>query len=191
MKIALMLGHGKNKEGAVDEKGDDSIYPDRFYTRESFLVREFGLKLASRLMNNHEVLIIRPNDEYVSLAERCDLADEYGTDIVISLHANASANSQANGIETLYYETKTYISKKGKRLASRVQERLIHRTKATDRGIKPRGDLYVLENVSAPAILIELGFITNPQEEEKLHNKKYQEQLIEAIYEGVKNYERE
>jgi len=193
MKIALMLGHGKNKEGAIDgidKDGDDGIYPDTIYTLESVLVRELGLKLTAKLMNNHEILIIRPNDEYVPLAERCNQANNYGADIVVSLHANASANSNASGIETLYYETKTYTSKKGKKLASEVQERLIHRSKAKDRGIKPRGDLYVLENVSPPAILIEVGFITNKQEEEKLHKKKYQEQLIEAIYEGVNNYEK-
>jgi N-acetylmuramoyl-L-alanine amidase len=50
--------------------------------------------------------------------------------------------------------------------------------------------LYVLKSVLAPAILIELGFITNPQEEAKLHNPKYQEQIIKAIEEGVDEYEK-
>lgn len=186
MKIAILNGHGKNREGAVDKKGDDGIYEDKFYTLESVLVREFGLKLTANLMKKHEVLLIRPNDEYVALSDRCEQANEYSADIVISLHANASANSKANGIETLHFPE----SKEGIKLASKVQNRLIHRSKASDRGIKPRGNLYVLKNVSAPAILIELGFITNPQEEAKLHNPKYQEQLIKAIEEGVDEYER-
>lgn len=190
MKIAIMNGHGKDKEGAIDKKGDDGVYKDEYYTLESVLVREIGLRLATRLMNKHDVLIIRPNDKYVTLSDRCKQANDYGADIVISLHANASANKKASGIETLYYKTPTFTSKKGKKLASEVQERLVHRTKAKDRGIKPRGDLYVLENASPPAILVEVGFITNPQEEAKLHSKKYQEQLIEAIYEGVNNYEK-
>lgn len=186
MKIAIMNGHGKNKEGAVDPKGTDGIYEDKFYTLESVLVREFGLKLTANLMKKHEVLLIRPNDEYVTLADRCEQANEFGADIVISIHANASANSKANGIETLHYPG----SENGIKLASEVQRRMIHRTKATNRGIKPRGNLYVLENVLAPAILLELGFITNPTEEAKLHNPKYQEQLLKAIEEGVDNYEK-
>lgn len=186
MKIALDFGHGGKDPGAVDKESDDTIYPDKFYTEESELVRKIGLKLAAELLKKYEVYIVRPNDEYVTLEDRVNKANEIEADIFISLHANASANDKASGIETLHYPG----SEEGINLAKEVQRRLIERTKAGDRGIKPREDLYVLERTVMPSVLIELGFITNPIEEEKLNNYSYQKQLKNAIYEGVINYEK-
>ena len=186
MKIALDFGHGGKDPGAVDEKGDDTIYPDKFYTEESKLVRHIGLKLSAKLDENHEIYLVRPNEDYVNLEDRTELANADEVDIFISLHANASANRKANGIETLHYPG----SEEGIRLASKVQRRVIERSKATNRGIKPREDLFVLKGTNMPSILFEIGFITNNQEEQKLHNKAYQKQIIEGIYEGVQKYGR-
>ena len=186
MKIALDFGHGGKDPGAVDGKGDDTVYPDKYYTEESKLVRHIGLKLAYKLDEIYEVYLTRPNEEYVSLEDRCVLSNEEDVDIFLSLHANASANKNANGIEVLYYPD----SKNGIKLSSKVQDRLIKATRATDRGIKPRDDIFVLEETVMPSVLIELGFITNPQEEKQLWNKSYQNNLINAIFEGVKEYER-
>lgn len=185
MKIALDFGHGGKDPGAVDEKGDDTIYPDKFYTEESKLVRHIGLKLSAKLDENHEIYLVRPNENYVSLEDRCILANEEEADIFISLHANASANNDAEGIEVLHYPE----SKEGIKLASKVQESLIKATRASNRGIKPRDNIFVLEETVMPSILVELGFITNPQEEKQLHNRSYQNNLVNAIFEGVKNYE--
>lgn len=185
MKIAILMGHGIDKEGAVDGKFDDEIYEDKIYTRESVYVRNVGLKLAAKLIDQHEILLVRPNDKYVTLKERVRQANNWGADILISLHTNASVNNRAEGIETIYYPTST----NGKRLALDVQNRLIQRSKAVDRGIKPRSNLFVLRASSMPSILIELGFITNPYEEERMHNRHYKNKLIQGIIEGVNDYE--
>lgn len=185
MKIALDFGHGGKDPGAVDDYGDDKLYPDYYYTEESELVRRIGLRLASRLLDRYDVLLTRPNDDYVELEDRAVMANRYEADLFISLHTNASANTRANGVEMFHYPG----SDEGLRLSKELNLRLVERCKVNNRGIKTKEDLIVLKYTSMPAVLLELGFITNPIEEEKLHNNRYQTQLIEGIYEGVQRYE--
>lgn len=190
MKIAIFAGHGGKDPGAVDPielKQNDGIYQDNIYTEES----DVNLKAAKILekiliKNGHEVLMAREEDVYISLQKRTDFANNNKADIVISLHANAAANSAANGIETLYYPT----SPNGKKLAECVQKRMIKASNAVDRGIKKRNNLYVLRKTLMPAILVEMGFLTNVREEHLLNEKEYLYLLMEAVAFGVDDYER-
>lgn len=108
-----------------------------------------------------------------------------GATCFISIHCNASANSSANGIEVLYQK----YSVKGSQLAKIMQEQLIKATGLSNRGIKPRDDLHVLNRTKAPAILIELAFITNNKEEKML--KEQPEIFANAIWEAIKIYNKE
>lgn len=191
MKIAIFAGHGGKDPGAVDpieKEQNDGIYQDDIYTEESYVNLKAAKILEKILTNNaHEVLMVRKEDVYVSLKNRTHFANDNKADIVISLHANAAANSAAEGIETLYYPT----SKKGKDLAQSVQEKMIAASNAVDRGIKKRDNLYVLRKTMMPAILVEMGFLTNPKEEHLLNEREYLYLLMEAVAAGVDNYERE
>lgn len=184
--IVLDSGHGGNDVGAVDVEGDDDIYEDKIYTEESDLVLDFTLELAKRLKrrDRYNVVLTRGCDEYVKLSDRTKIANHNHADIFVSIHANSFSNSDAEGTETLYYPK----SKEGKKLATETQRQLISSTKAVNRGIKDRDNLYVLEHTNMPAILIELGFISNPQEEERLHDNKYRRKQIHAIVKSILNY---
>lgn len=190
MKIAIFAGHGGSYPGAVDPielEENDGIYQDDIYTKES----DVNLKAAKILekiliKNGHEVLMAREEDVYISLQKRTDFANNNKADIVISLHANAAATSSARGIETLYYPT----SKKGKKLAKYVQKRMVQASNAVDRGIKERDNLYVLRKTMMPAVLVEMGFLTNVREEHLLNEKEYLYLLMEAVAFGVDDYER-
>jgi len=117
-----------------------------------------------------------------SLNEVVPRGNKSKSDLFISVHCNSFSNQSANGIETLYYPT----SSKGKKLAQCVQNALVKTTKLTNRGIKPRTDLYVLKSTVAPAILVECAFISNTNEEKLL--KEHPEVFANAIFEGIREY---
>jgi len=189
MKIAILAGHGGSDPGAVDpieKEQNDGIYQDDVYTEESDVNLKAAKILEKILTNNgHEVFMARDKDVYISLQNRTYFANDNNADIVISLHANAAANSAAEGIETLHYPG----SENGQKLANNVQKRMIKASNATDRGIKERDNLYVLRKTLMPAVLVEMGFLTNPKEEHLLNEREYLYLLMEAIAAGVDDYE--
>lgn len=99
----------------------------------------------------------------------------------ISKNGNSFCRSSANGVEVLYYE----YSSKGEELAQIMQNALVKGTGLEDRGIIPRNDVHVLKRTKAPAILVELAFLSNPQEEQLLLN--YQDIFVDALYQGIKD----
>ncbi len=187
--IVIDAGHGGKDPGAIDpieKEQDDGIYEDILYTEES----DINLKAAKILKEileektDHIIVMTRNNDEYIRLMDRTKLANDAKADIFISLHANAAVRSAAHGIETLYYPG----SFQGDKLARIVQNQLIKATKANDRGIKPRDNLYVLKKTYMPAILVEVGFITNAREEHLLNEREYLYLLMNSVAQGVEDY---
>lgn len=190
MNVCIDPGHGGADPGAIDgidKTQDDDIYEDEIYTEESEVVLKVSKTLKCLLSDSVEVTTTRKRDIFIPLHKRANLANKLPVDLFVSIHANAASNYRAHGIETLYYPT----SIEGRELASIIQDRLIIKTGATDRLIKPRKNLYVLKRTNMPAVLIELGFITNPREEHLLNSHSYQYLLAEAICEGIIKYGRD
>lgn len=172
--IVLDPGHGGRDPGAVFK---------------GIKEKDLNLKIAARLYlllksQVRKVKMTRTNDRYLSLKKRVKVANKYKANIFISIHCNAAASKKVNGIETLYYPG----SIKGKSLAKEIQLSLIEKLKRRDREIKERADLFVLKYTIMPAVLIECGFMSSPEERELLSNEKYKEDIATAILGGVKNY---
>ena len=187
MRVCIDPGHGGSDPGAVDgidREQDDEIYEDNLYTEESDIVVQISKLLKDKLRKSITVIMTRGEDVFIPLWKRADLANNAAVDIFVSIHANAASNSGAHGIETLHYPG----SKKGKELAGVIQNKLINKTNATNRGLKPRDDLWVLKKTDMPAVLVETGFITNPKEEHLLNSPSYQYLLAECIAEGIFEY---
>ena len=169
MKICIDPGHGGKDPGAVGPTGvaeahvvlDVSLYLET-------LLRDFGL----------ETVLTRRTDVFIELSQRCHIANKAQADFFVSIHAN-SDGPQAIGIETLYK------TGDGKALAEPVQRRLIEATEDVDRGLKQRSDLYVLNGTGMPAILPEIGFISNPDTEFELKTADYQQLIAQAIRDGI------
>jgi len=142
--------------------------------REQDLVYEIGVILSQILeANGFETRLSRnsPTEQIgtsnlTSLAQRVNEANAWGADYFISLHTNASANPSAGGSEALVYRLGTTSS----RLASSILEQLNLSTGLRNRGVIARPGLYVLRKTRMPAVLVELGFITNPSEAELMAN---------------------
>lgn len=116
-----------------------------------------------------------------SLYEIADSANNWPADIFVSVHCN-SFNSVANGAETLHYPG----SSSSQALARFVQTEMINALDLTDRGLKERGNLYVLNSTDMPAILIEMAFIDNEHDNALLKNN--QDDFVNAIAKGIVKY---
>ena len=125
-----------------------------------------------------------------SLEEICNQANASGADLFISIHCNAADVAdaeEANGTETWACAG----SSNGSTLAGCIQSQIVNALGTTDRGVKIAtpgvNGLYVLTNTDMPAVLVELAFISNPDDEEILANK--QDDLARAVARGITDYE--
>ncbi len=156
-KIYIDQGHNpRNPNSGAEGNG----------LREQDVTYEVGVRLASILRREgYEVRLSRPTpttqlgtSNASSLAARVNDANSWGADYFISIHTNASTNSSGSGAEA-------YVYRKGSRagaLAEDIVSSLTDVTGLRDRGVFSRPTLYVLRKSEMPAVLVEIGFITNP-----------------------------
>lgn len=163
-------GHGGSDPGA---SGNGII--------EKHYVLDLGLRVKQKLeAKGIEVAITRTDDTYVSLNDRAIRSNNIGADAFVSIHANAAV-STAYGIETFYYKDI------GNPLATSLQNKLINYTGAYNRGVK-KDNFYVVTYTNMPSALVEVGFMTNKGDADKLKTPEYQEKLVNAIVDGTVKY---
>lgn len=183
MKMEKMVTFNAGHAIGIDPGAVSPIrekYGDKLYTEEAKYVLEIA-EWAKKLWIEkfgQKGLVIQ-ND---SLKAICDVANAAGSDVFASIHCNSFSGISATGIETLYYSTE------GEKIAKYMQNELIYRLKRYNRGVKYRGDLYVLKQTFAPAILIECGFISNPEEEAEMNTESYKRNLAIAICNALALY---
>lgn len=135
--------------------------------------------------NGFEVLLTRSNDSRVELLQRTDLANEVGADLFVSIHYNAADAQNANGIEVLYYPDEAGVKFE---FANTLYTELIKETGATPRGVIKRPLLVVPRETKMPSALIEMGFVSNRDEEIKVQNEAYLSVQVKAITQAILIY---
>ena len=137
----------------------------------------------------YHVVMTRTTDAFIPLARRVEIADQASSSVFVSIHYNSARNPTAQGIEIFFYDSKEDRSRtiSSKRLAEAILPGLIRRTDAHSRGVK-KGNYYVLRESTMPAIIIEGGFISNPQECALLKTPNYQDQVARGIADGIDRY---
>ena len=189
--VYLDAGHGGYDPGA-----------SYFGISEKSLTLAIQSRVKAKLeAEGYQVVTTRTSDTYVDLTDRSRAANASESDIFVSIHINASGSSAAQGIETYYYQpyaeypsrinaayhaNPTRLSMSDT-LANAIQSSLINATGAQNQGVKRR-TFAVLRETTAPAVLLELGFLSNPQEAARLNTSAYQETLANAIVAGIKRY---
>lgn len=158
--IVIDAGHGGYDAGAV--KGS------RFEKNDNL---RLALAVGERLQKcGINVVYTRTTDEFIPLLERSRISNSRNVDLFVSFHRNSATNENANGVETLIY---TNASSKSQRTAEALQQALASAGIQSNRGVK-RANLSVLRETSAPALLLELGFISNDQDN-ALFDSKFDE----------------
>ncbi len=170
--VVLDAGHGGTDYGAIRAGiNEKDITLDVTQMVEAIL-QEKGYK----------VYMTRSNDSGPSLQERVDLCEEKKPDIFVSIHVNSSVKNDIYGIETHWYHDYSL------ELAEIVHKHLIKNIPSTkDRGLF-QSKFYVINHTTVPAILVEMGFISNDAERAQLVTKKRKQAIAKSIAEGIIEY---
>lgn len=183
LKILLDPGHGGRDPGAISPSGQTEKAVNLAVARR-----------AAELLQarGHRVALSRADDRYLGLNDRVAMASREGADLFVSVHANSAANRSASGVEVFYPSTGGRRESQSKDLATRVCAAVCKETAARSRGAKrdPRG-LRVLRTTTMPAVLIELGFLSNAAEDRNLSEAAYRERLAHGIADGVEAWVRQ
>lgn len=142
----------------------------------------------------YEVLMIREkNDVDLSNRERAQIANEANADIFLRIHCNSAESSLVNGALTLCPDSEnpycdSEMIEKSSLLSELVLEQLCRNTGAKKLSIIRTSDMSGINWCEIPVTIVEMGFMSNPEEDEKLNQESYQERLAEGIADGVDTY---
>lgn len=166
-------------------------YPDAGASGYGLLEKDVTLDTSLRLAayikkSPFKVILTRDKDTKIELNDRVQIAKKAAGDLFVSIHANSS-NRKGHGTETYYTTTKNPNSVQSKAEATYIQNRLVATWKLTDRGVKD-GNFHVIRENSMPAVLVELGFIDNKADNDKLRSPQMRQEAAKAIYLGILDY---
>ncbi|MBZ2174647.1 N-acetylmuramoyl-L-alanine amidase [Schnuerera sp. xch1] len=174
-KVVIDPGHGGKDVGAT---GTSSLYEKDFTLSLSKKVNEI-LEKEEKI----EVYMTREDDTFISTEDkyRAKFANELDADLYISIHGNTFESPNVSGTESYYYHEKF------KSFAEIMHKNVVSSTGFNDRGVRKK-DLFVVRYTDMPSVLLEIGYLTNPQEEQIMLNDEFQYSVAESICDGVKEY---
>lgn len=173
MLVVLDAGHGGTDSGCRS-------VVDGFF--ESTLTLDIVLRAKEILSPHVDVLLTRDKDEFVSLRERCKIANNSDADLLVSVHIN-SATSDASGFEAFTSMGKT---KSDKAVIQLANSHLLKFPKQRNRGIK-EANFYVLKHSNMSAVLMEYGFFSNRAEATCLVKDETRQRIAEGLADGILN----
>ncbi|MDN5347779.1 MAG: N-acetylmuramoyl-L-alanine amidase [Clostridia bacterium] len=174
VKIGLDPGHGGRDPGAV---GPGGLQEKEVTLAVAGYLKEILVKAG------FTVVVTRSGDQDVSLARRVEYLEAEKVELVLSLHLNSASTPEANYISS-------YILAPGGRAekaAALLQKRLVEATGWPDGGVR-EANFYILRETSAPAVLVEMGFISNPEQEKALGQEVTQKLLAAALARGLAEF---
>ncbi len=196
--IVIDPGHGGAQDGTKNEN-------------LGIVEKELTLDVSARLQGHLEkmgfkVVLTRYDDRQVELKDRPAIANGLKADLFVSVHFNSAPNTTAKGLETYMFTPAGYPSSSATEvgddansepanarnqqnfeLAYAVQETLLNRLSREDRGVK-KGRWAVLKTLNCPGVLVECGFVSNPDEALLISTAGYRERVAQALAEAIMAY---
>jgi N-acetylmuramoyl-L-alanine amidase len=169
--IVVDAGHGGKDQGA---------------SRNGVLEKDLNLAVALKLRaaleaRGYQVMMTRNNDSFVPLPEISGFSNQQNPDVFVSVHHNSSNSPSLYGLETYYYKADS------KRLATAVHGRLVQALPVKDNGVRT-AMFYVVNHTRAPAVLCEIGYVSNAAEQNRLTDAASQQKAASAIAQGVADF---
>ena len=180
-ELVIDAGHGGSDPGMV---GRDVLEKDvnlEVARKLAEYCRGAGAGVALTREDDRELAGSKRED----LAARAALAEEQGAAVFISLHCNSFVSDPRQRGAQVFYAAG---NDGGQRLAACLQQSLSRELGNTERSALPHADSYLLRQISGPAVIVELGFLSNTEEEELLADPTYQWQLAWALFRGLAEY---
>lgn len=187
VRVGIDAGHGGIDPGKV---GVHDVLEKDINLAIAFYLKEFLEQ------NDIEVVMTRTEDKGLyeesdshkktaDLRRRLALLEEEQVAFTVSIHQNSFSGSSSKGAQVFYYDT----SEEGKKLSDCIQRQIVKGLQAENhRQIKANKEYYMLKNSKRPLVIVECGFLSNPEEEQLLTEEHYQEKMAWAIHLGVMEY---
>ena len=169
--VVIDPGHGGSDCGAIRNGINEKDITLDISKRVTALLEKKG----------YVVYMTRETDETVSLQDRVEISENISPEIFVSIHVNSSNSEAPNGMETHYYKDNSLM------LAKTVHASMLNHINANNRGLF-KSKFYVINHTTAPAILVEIGFLSNPTERAQLVSESRKQATAKAIAEGINAY---
>lgn len=173
-KIVIDAGHGDTDPGAPT-----------FTNKKE---KEFTLALAKKIQallsqdKRFEVLMTRSDDTFVGLDDRVALANGNKADLFLSIHGNSLDRKEIRGVETYYYR------KDSKDFANMIHKNTVQATGFPDRRVRDDKAFKVIKQANMPAVLLEVGYLSNKEDEAAMFNEEFQERTAASIVAAIQQY---
>lgn len=183
--IAVDPGHGGYDPGARGPGG--TLEKDinlALALKLKEVLEEAGVKVV--MTRDRDVDLLTPGEgtrKYRDLSNRLKLIRQGQADLLVSIHLNSSG-SRWRGAQVFYHPKDS----RNKELAMAIQEEIRSRLQNTNRQALPLATAYLLKEIEIPAVIVEAGFISNPEEEKLLNDAAYQRRMALAIASGIFKY---
>lgn len=175
--IVLDPGHGGKDPGAISGA----------YTEKSIVLKVTNLVKEKLEADGAIVKMTRTGDTFPTLDERIQFTKANYGELFVSIHTNSFTTAKPNGTETYYSVKSNENEKEDVVLATNINNLIVKNADMTNRGVK-RNDYKVIVGLKIPAVLLELGFISNDADRAKLVSDKYVEIFADSIYQGIVDY---
>ena len=185
------VGPGSSSTAVKMSYGATSVTTGK---REHEWSLQFSKRLEAELISRgYEVVLTRQEaDVTISNAERAQFANTSGAELYLSIQADAASNKDARGIYTqIPSKNNTFVGNlydDCKRLAKEIQNNLIAETGAKDRGVQENDKVTAINYSKVPVAVLQLGFMSNTEEDTNLWTESYQNKMIKAICDGIDKY---
>lgn len=175
--IILDPGHGGKDVGTLS----GTVYEKSITLKVSTLVKQ-KLEAAGA-----KVMMTRTSDTFPTLQDRVDFTNNNYGEVFVSIHVNSAGNTSAQGTETYYSITTGDMYQEDMDLAKFVNDQIVENLNMKNRGIKEQ-KYYVITNTIIPAILVELGFLSNSEDLAKMTDDQYIELFAASVFKGISQY---
>jgi len=171
--VVIDAGHGGHDKGGQWGR----VY-------EKHLALDTAVRLEGHLKAlGYNTVMTRRSDYFISLPQRVAIGNRYKNAIFVSIHYNYTWKQEVSGLETFYHGSES------KRLAQFVQQGMLKRVRAVDRGAK-FARYYVIRNSTNPSILVEGGFVSNRGERDRMKSAAFRESIARGVADGIQRYRR-
>lgn len=185
MLVVIDAGHGGKDPGNLNTTAGMMVEKEI----NLIVALKLGNYISQYLGHKIDVLYTRTTDVFIPLEERAASANRLKAAYFISVHCNASANPNVFGTETHIHNIDSKVSRE---LGLEIEKQFSTRAGRNSRGLKLKTDrtynLLILKNSNMPAILVEVGFMTNIAEEAYLNSERGQDLIASAIFRGFRDY---
>ncbi len=187
--VAIDAGHGGVDGGAVSQ---DGIVEKDIALKVSAKVRDYLQQAGAVVVMTREGDYDLADEETKGysrrktqdLHKRVEVVNDSDAQLLVSIHLNSIPSSKWSGAQCFY----ALGSVEGERLANKIQEQLASFTEKTDRVPLPDKRIFLLKSVDMPAVTVEVGFLSNPEEARLMTTEDYQQKLAHSIYLGIAQY---